>query len=662
VNRSRLLGLAALAALVAAGSGAAFQAPAESGAPVLGADVEQALLATAPGATLDVIVELREQADLDPVRHLPRSARLRAAVTALQATAERTQGRVRGLLRTRQAQGRVSDFESLWVFNALTATAQPGVVLELAELPEVAAVTLDSSFQAPAAPLSNASPEPNLSRVNAPAMWALGYRGGGIVVANMDTGVDVGHPDLASRWRGGTNSWYDPNGQHVLVPTDVNGHGTWTMGVMVAGDGGGTAVGMAPDARWIAVKIFKDNGTAQTSRVHQGFQWLLDPDGNPATPDAPHVVNNSWTLGAPGCSLEFEQDLANLSAAGILPVFAAGNYGPGTSTSASPANNPSALAVGETDLDDAIQAESSRGPSSCGEPSTVFPELVAPGTGIWTTDLFGLYTSQTGTSLSAPHVAGAVALLLDAFPDLSSDEQRSALLSGALDLGPAGPDSSYGYGRLDALAAYEWVASSPNFALAVAPESASTAPGVAASYTVSVTPSGGFSGDVALTLGGLSPSQAAWAFNPGTVAGGSGSSELTVTPSGSLPPGTYPLTITGTSGAITHSVPAVLVVTPPPDFALSVSPSSSTVKRGASTSYVVTVSVQGGFSGSVSLAVSGLPSGAAASFNPSSVAAPGSSTMTVTTSKTSPRGTFPLTVSGESGSLVRTATASLKLK
>ena len=170
-----------------------------------------------------------------------------------------------------------------------------------------------------------------------------------MVVANLDSGVDATHPDLAGRWRGGTDSWFDPYGEHPATPTDLTGHGTATMGIMVGGDAGGTSVGMAPGATWIAARIFNDSGMATATAIHAALQWVLDPDGNPATADAPQVVNNSWAYGSPGCNLEFQPDLQALRAAGIVPVFAAGNYGPGASTSVSPANYPEALAVGDTD-------------------------------------------------------------------------------------------------------------------------------------------------------------------------------------------------------------------------------------------------------------------------------------------------------------------------
>jgi len=84
------------------------------------------------------------------------------------------------------------------------------------------------------------------------------------------------------------------------------------MGLLVGGAAGGTAIGVAPGARWISVKIFADNGLASLSGIHLGFQWLLDPDGNPATDDAPDVANHSWGLnGSVGqCDREFEPEMA----------------------------------------------------------------------------------------------------------------------------------------------------------------------------------------------------------------------------------------------------------------------------------------------------------------------------------------------------------------
>ena len=269
---------------------------------------------------------------------------------------------------------------------------------------------------------------------------------------------------------------------------------------------------------------------------------------------------------------------------------------------------------------------------------------------------------MTGTSLSAPHVTGALALLLDAFPSILADDQQNALKSGGVDLGAAGPDNRYGFGRLDALAAYDWLATGSDFAITASPSAVSTRPGGSVVYSVSVTLQNGFTGAVALSLSGLTSSEASWSFVPPAISGGSGSSQLTVTTSSSIAPGSYPLTITGTSGAVVHSASTTLVVTVPSDFGLSISPATRSVKRGSSTTYTVTVSSQGGFSGVVSLSAAGLPAGATVTFTPASVTAPGTSTMTVKTLKTTPRGTYQLTVTGTDGALSHQTTASLTVK
>jgi len=423
----------------------------------LSPQVQQAIASSQEGELLTVIVTLKAQANVSNILDNNRRIRINKVIVALQNMADATQNRVRDILEARQSEGNVTEVEYFWVFNGLAVTATGDVIEELAALPEVRTITPNATILAPAGHAALASAEANLNVVNAPALWGLGYQGQGIVVANMDTGVYLNHPDLQSKWRGGSNSWFDPNGEHPSTPTDYNGHGTWTMGVMAGGDAGGTTVGVAPDAQWIAVKIFNDQGSATTAGIHAGFQWLLDPDGNPSTDDAPHVVNNSWTFQSPGCDLEFELDLQSLRAAGILPVFAAGNSGPNAGTSISPSNNPSAFAVGGTDNNDLIYTDSSRGSSSCNEPPTIFPEMVAPGVNIHTTDSSGYYFDATGTSLAAPHVAGGLALLLNAFPGLLAGDQEAALLNSAVDLGAVGPDNDFGYGRLDLLAAYQWL-------------------------------------------------------------------------------------------------------------------------------------------------------------------------------------------------------------
>jgi subtilisin family serine protease len=435
------------------------QTPTQNG--VIDPRVIASINALPPGDMLTVIIQLKSQVDLNRIGGYNRASHLQKLVTALQTQARNSQQGIKTVLQKRQAEGLVRNVIYFWIFNGLAVTTYPDVILELASNPDVSSITPDQNISAPIYPRSSSPPEPNIGLINAPDMWDLGFRGQGVVVANLDTGVDLNHPDLLAQWRGGTNSWYDPYGQHA-APVDscgsqCSGHGTWIMGVMVGRDAGGSAVGVAPDAQWIAVKIFNDQGSATTVAIHQGFQWLLDPDGNPSTPDAPQVVNNSWTFLAPGCDLTFQPDLQALSAAGILPVFAAGNFGPNPATSVSPSNNPDAFAVGAIYNSDLIWMGSSRGPSSCAGTRTVYPDLVAPGVNIYTTGLDDTYSVETGTSLAAPHVAGGLALLLSAYPSLSATDQQNALVNAAVDLGAPGPDNDYGYGRLDILGAYQWL-------------------------------------------------------------------------------------------------------------------------------------------------------------------------------------------------------------
>jgi hypothetical protein len=232
------------------------------------------------------------------------------------------------------------------------------------------------------------------------------------------------------------------------------------MGILIGGSAGGTSIGIAPGSQWIAVKIFNTANEATLSGIHKGFQWLLDPDNNTETDDAPDVINNSWGLAntVNTCNDEFQEDIQALKNAGIALAFSAGNGGPFPSTSESPANYPESFSVGALEDNSTIMVPSSRGPSACD--LSIYPEVVAPGVNIRTADLtFGgvlpdSYINVTGTSFAAAHVSGAMAVLLSAFPCATILELESALKDSAIDLGTPGPDHDFGYGRIDMIAAY----------------------------------------------------------------------------------------------------------------------------------------------------------------------------------------------------------------
>jgi subtilisin family serine protease len=409
----------------------------------------------ASGDLIPVIVQLPDRVDLGAYRVNDRRRRDNTVLKALKAKAGGGWPVLASLL---QNFG-VRTPKQLWIINAAAVTLPVWAVQELARNPLIGRIAYDGVISFGTTPSAQAAPSGswNLDAVKAPDLWALGVDGGGVVIASLDTGVDVAHPDLGRSWRGGNNSWFDPNGQHPS-PYDSNGHGTQTMGLMVGGSASGVPIGMAPGARWIAAKIFDDTGSASFSKLHLAFQWLLDPDNDPATLDAPDVVNASWGLSglAPGsCNLEFREDIQALKAAGMAVVFAAGNAGPDAGTGASPANNPGALSTSAVDSALLLSPSSSRGPSSCD--GSVFPKLVAPGVNVVSSDLsFGgmpLYASVSGTSYAAPHVTGSLALLASAFRAAPLSMIETALTDSAHDLGDAGPDNDYGHGLVDVAAA-----------------------------------------------------------------------------------------------------------------------------------------------------------------------------------------------------------------
>jgi subtilisin family serine protease len=427
-------------------------------AGLISPDLGSALQVAHPRHEIPVIITFADNVDphsLVGMKDTEKRLRRFQIVKSLRDKAEATQATLTTMLKDRG----VKNIRQLWIVNAMAAVLPAQVIQEIAEQPEVDRISLDQVMPAPSVTPGIATiSEWNIDAIRAPVLWNSGYTGQGVVVASMDTGVDVLHPDLATSWRGGTNSWYDPNGEHS-APDDVNGHGTMTMGIMVGGSAGGTNIGVAPNAKWIAAKIYDDSDLTTYSIIHQAFQWLLDPDNDPATDDVPDVLNISWGIEIiNNCSSEFQLDINTLKAAGVAVAIAAGNYGPASSTSISPGNYPGSFAVGATDETLNIASFSSRGPSACD--NTIYPEVVAPGVNIKTSDLtFGgvfpdSYRYVSGTSVSAPHVAGAMALLLSVFPNLTPGEMEQALKESALDLGVAGADNSYGQGFVDALAAF----------------------------------------------------------------------------------------------------------------------------------------------------------------------------------------------------------------
>jgi subtilisin family serine protease len=474
---SRLAWSSWFAALCLLGCGVHTQAA------TISLELQRAVLHRGSHADTALLLRFTDALDLQPYAIGDRSLRDNRLLLALQARAARNRAAVQPLLLELGAE----HIRDLWLINAVAVTVASHAVARLAQHPGVARLDLDSLVQggrsqrlplsrsaagAPAPAGPQASPpapaqsvatslaqasvpvEWPVQALQVPALWALGLKGRGITVATLDTGVDLAHPDLRGQWRGGRNSWFDPHGEEA-TPYDALGHGTQALGVLLGA--GGT--GVAPEAQWIAARLYNGDGRASMSDIHLAFQWLLDPDGDPSTLDAPDVVNASWSLSGSAtgtCVLEFAEDLAALRSAGIAVVFAAGNDGPRVGTSNSPGNNPGVLSVGAADSEQHIARATSRGPSACD--AATFPRLLAPGVGIRTTDLshggLASYTTVSGSSLAAPHASGVLALLAGAFPRASVAELEAALLGSAQNAG-AGEAVGAQPGHIRALAAYQ---------------------------------------------------------------------------------------------------------------------------------------------------------------------------------------------------------------
>jgi uncharacterized membrane protein len=201
------------------------------------------------------------------------------------------------------------------------------------------------------------------------------------------------------------------------------------------------------------------------------------------------------------------------------------------------------------------------------------------------------------------------------------------------------------------------VVSAPDFSLSATPGSQTINQGGATSYSIAVNPISGYTGTVSFAVSGL-PTGASATFNPASVVAGS-STALNITSTPSIIPGSYPLTVTGSDGTLTHTVSVTLVVTPAGDFTLAVTPASQTINPGENTGFGFTISSVNGFSGVVNLSVSGLPAGATGVFTPSSITGAGTANLAVTTSVTVAAGVYNLIITGTSGAISHSVGAQL---
>ncbi|MFG3712449.1 S8 family serine peptidase [Micromonospora sp. NPDC047730] len=397
----------------------------------------------------------------------------------------------------------------------------------------------------------------NLIQIKAPEAWATGRSGKGVKVAVLDTGVDPTHPDLAGR----ISSSADFTGKGNAI--DGHSHGTH-VAATVAGSGAGAVgirSGVAPQADLIVGKVLDDNGDGTNSMIISGMEWAVGQGAR--------VINMSLGSGPTDGTDPVSTALERLTAqSGALFVVSAGNDGPRVGSVSAPSIAPSALSVAAVDYAGGTAVFSSRGPTRA--PGLIKPEIAAPGVNIVAARAAGTnkgtpqpdprYMAMSGTSMAAPHVAGAAALLAEEHPDWKADRLKSALMGTAV--APPATQSIHevGAGLLDANAALSQ--------RLLASEVSVAFPGAEGTTTRKVTITNTGTAETTVSLAGVLGRSGAGtpagllAVSPSTLtlpAGGSGEVTLTVDSTGT-PTGTYSgaLTATPTDGSQALRVPLML--------------------------------------------------------------------------------------------------------
>lgn len=473
MKRNRLILLFCLAILL-------LPALSSSGAITASLLTPSVQTALAGGRRADVLAVLKERADISGAQQLENQIeRGRYVYEQLVRVAQRSQRALRNYLTAHGMRHR-----AYYLVNMIAIPQADGnLVRELATRPEVARIELNPRVRSRAL-ITEKEPDfstdqeqtiPwNLKLINADKVWEMGITGEDVVVASADTGIDWTHPALIEHYRGYRGetadhnfNWFDAV-EGAPEPHDPDDHGTVTLGVVVGDDGERNRTGVAFGAQWIGCRNMDVGGFGTPEWYIGCMEFFLAPypiggdpmkDGDPSK--APQIINNSW--GCPpeeGCSPEtLKEAVERVRAAGILFVAAVGNEGPICSSVLDPpAIYEAAFTVGATDRNDQIARFSSRGPVTFFGTTQIEPDVSAPGVSIRGPIPGGGYLSVSGTSLAAPHVAGVAALMLSAAPHLRVEIIEELLRQSSedkfgSDCGGDRPDNTYGWGRIDALAA-----------------------------------------------------------------------------------------------------------------------------------------------------------------------------------------------------------------
>jgi len=415
----------------------------------------------------------------------------------------------------------------------------------------------------------------HLAKIQGPTAWDTTTGSSSLIIAILDTGVDGTHPDLAGDMVPGWN-FYDNNSNTA----DVYGHGTAVAGTAAAM--GNDALGVASvawNSRIMPIRISDTSGITTYSTVASALTWAADHGAR--------VANISYIMYPSATVLAAAQYFQSKNGGGVVTI-SSGNGGTPTTASAT----PYALVVGSTDSNDNLSSFSTTG-------SMI--DLVPPGEYIYTTTSGGGYGAWSGTSFSAPIVAGVAALVLSVQPGLTGPQVQNILEKSADDLGSAGWDSSYGYGRVNAAAAVSMALGSTP---APAPPPPPTPPADTTAPTISFMSLGNGS-----TISGTATVQVSASDNVGVAAvslsvDGSGAGTDTASPytfglnTSNLINGSHTLTATAKDAAGNAATTSITVsvnntvATPPPAVTANPAVNITSPSNGATLSKGATISAR----------------------------------------------------------------------
>ena len=381
--------------------------------------------------------------------------------------------RIRRALDKRGTDG-AKAIEELWPSGAIAVELRHDDIAALREeVPGIADIHVSRTLRLPPVVDVLNVPEPvrerratsyGLDIIRALAVWgAHGARGAGTKVGILDTGVDASHPDLAGK----VEAWaeFDNDGRQVSSqPHDSDRHGTHVAGTVAGGNASGQWIGVAPEAKLCFAKVLGEEGGTDT-QILAGMRWMIEQQV-----DVISMSLGGLTLG-PEMPPTYTEAIVAAVQQGIPVVVAIGNDG--AQTSGSPGNDLFSLAVGATDYQDR-PAGFSGGRTQVVDKSDFIrqellplpyskPDVSAPGVAVVSSVPGGDWAALNGTSMATPHVAGAIALLLSATKIKTSTrkEERAFLISDLMtgsvqELGEAGQDHRYGFGRIDVLRAIDF--------------------------------------------------------------------------------------------------------------------------------------------------------------------------------------------------------------